>query len=57
VEQIRWALISTDPSPSRACAKPFVMLGAMTHPFWFSAERWVVRALLLAVIALNLGIV
>jgi vitamin B12/bleomycin/antimicrobial peptide transport system ATP-binding/permease protein len=30
---------------------------AMTHPFWFSEDRWVARGLLLAVIALNLGIV
>jgi putative ATP-binding cassette transporter len=29
----------------------------MTHPFWFSEDRWAARGLLLAVIALNLGIV
>jgi hypothetical protein len=26
----------------------------MTHPFWFSEDRWAARGLLLAVIALNL---
>jgi vitamin B12/bleomycin/antimicrobial peptide transport system ATP-binding/permease protein len=30
---------------------------SMTHPFWFSEDRWAARGLLLAVIALNLGIV
>jgi len=30
---------------------------AMTYPFWFSEDRWAARGLLLAVIALNLGIV
>ncbi len=30
---------------------------AMTHPYWFSEDRWPARGLLLAVIALNLGIV
>jgi len=30
---------------------------AMTHPFWFSEDRWAAWGLLLAVIALNLGIV
>jgi vitamin B12/bleomycin/antimicrobial peptide transport system ATP-binding/permease protein len=30
---------------------------AMTYPYWFSEERWSARGLLLAVIALNLGIV
>jgi putative ATP-binding cassette transporter len=29
----------------------------MTYPFWFSEDRWAARGLLLAVIALNLGIV
>jgi putative ATP-binding cassette transporter len=29
----------------------------MTHPYWFSEDRWVAWGLLLAVIALNLGIV
>lgn len=29
----------------------------MTYPYWFSEERWAARGLLLAVIALNLGIV
>jgi vitamin B12/bleomycin/antimicrobial peptide transport system ATP-binding/permease protein len=29
----------------------------MTHPFWFSEDRWTVWGLLFAVIALNLGIV
>jgi len=29
----------------------------MTHPFWFSGDRWAARGLLLAVIALNLAIV
>lgn len=29
----------------------------MTYPYWFSEERWSARGLLLAVIALNLGIV
>jgi putative ATP-binding cassette transporter len=29
----------------------------MTHPFWFSEDRWAARGLLLAVTALNLGIV
>jgi ABC-type uncharacterized transport system fused permease/ATPase subunit len=30
---------------------------AMTHPFWFSEERWAAWGLLLAVIALNLATV
>jgi ABC-type uncharacterized transport system fused permease/ATPase subunit len=30
---------------------------AMTYPYWLSEERWSARGLLLAVIALNLGIV
>src|ERR1700730_6741135 len=30
---------------------------AMTHPYWFSEDRWAAWGLLLAVIALNLGIV
>ncbi|MCU1342181.1 MAG: transporter ATP-binding protein, partial [Candidatus Acidoferrum typicum] len=30
---------------------------AMTHPYWFSEDRWAARGLLIAVIALNLGIV
>jgi len=29
----------------------------MTHPFWFSDDRWAARGLLLAVVALNLGMV
>ena len=29
----------------------------MTRPFWFSEDRWAAWGLLLAVIALNLGIV
>ena len=29
----------------------------MTHPFWFSEDRWAARGLLFAVVALNLGIV
>jgi putative ATP-binding cassette transporter len=29
----------------------------MTHPYWFSEDRWAARGLLLVVIALNLGIV
>jgi putative ATP-binding cassette transporter len=29
----------------------------MSRPFWFSEDRWAARGLLLAVIALNLGIV
>jgi putative ATP-binding cassette transporter len=29
----------------------------MTYPYWFSEDRWAARGLLLAVIALNLGIV
>jgi vitamin B12/bleomycin/antimicrobial peptide transport system ATP-binding/permease protein len=46
--------------------RPFAITGlrqvlrdawAMTHPFWFSEDRWAARGLLLAVIALNLGIV
>ncbi|HXA04185.1 MAG TPA: ABC transporter ATP-binding protein/permease [Bryobacteraceae bacterium] len=30
---------------------------ALSHPYWFSEERWAARGLLLVVIALNLGIV
>jgi vitamin B12/bleomycin/antimicrobial peptide transport system ATP-binding/permease protein len=30
---------------------------AITHPYWFSEDRWAARGLLLVVIALNLGIV
>ena len=50
------------PDPQR----PFAISGlrqvlrdawAMTYPFWFSEDRWAARGLLLAVIALNLGIV
>jgi putative ATP-binding cassette transporter len=46
--------------------RPFAVTGrrqvlrdawAMTHPFWFSEDRWAAWGLLLAVIALNLGIV
>ena len=46
--------------------RPFAITGlrqvlrdawAMTHPFWFSEDRWAARGLLLAVIDLNLGIV
>jgi vitamin B12/bleomycin/antimicrobial peptide transport system ATP-binding/permease protein len=46
--------------------RPFAITGlrqvlrdawVMTHPFWFSEDRWAARGLLLAVIALNLGIV
>jgi putative ATP-binding cassette transporter len=46
--------------------RPFAVTGlrqvlrdawAMTHPFWFSEDRWAARGLLLAVIALNLGTV
>jgi vitamin B12/bleomycin/antimicrobial peptide transport system ATP-binding/permease protein len=29
----------------------------MTHPYWFSEDRWAARGLLLVVIALHLGIV
>src|SRR3954453_5476359 len=29
----------------------------MTHPYWFSEDRWAARGLLLVVVALNLGIV
>jgi vitamin B12/bleomycin/antimicrobial peptide transport system ATP-binding/permease protein len=46
--------------------RPFAITGmrhvlrdawAMSHPFWFSEDRWAARGLLLTVIALNLGIV
>src|SRR5579864_7346184 len=46
--------------------RPFAVTGlrqvlcdawAMTHPFWFSEDRWAARGLLFAVIALNLGTV
>jgi ABC-type uncharacterized transport system fused permease/ATPase subunit len=30
---------------------------AITHPYWFSEDRWAARGLLVVVIALNLGIV
>ena len=30
---------------------------ALSYPYWFSEERWAARGLLLAAIALNLGIV
>ena len=56
----------TNPLSSPNHQRPFAVTGlrqvlrdawAMTHPFWFSEDRWAARGLLLAVIALNLGIV
>jgi len=52
----------SDPNRQR----PFAIVGLrqvlrdawmMTYPYWFSEDRWAARGLLLAVIALNLGIV
>jgi putative ATP-binding cassette transporter len=51
---------------SRDHQRPFAITGlrqvlrdvwAMTHPYWFSEDRWAAWGLLLAVIALNLAIV
>jgi putative ATP-binding cassette transporter len=59
-------LRQTTPLNAANGQRPFAITGlrqilrdawAMTHPFWFSEDRWAARGLLLAVIALNLGIV
>jgi putative ATP-binding cassette transporter len=57
---------SADLNRTRDQQGPFAITGlrqvlrdawAMTHPYWFSEDRWAAWGLLLAVIALNLGIV
>jgi putative ATP-binding cassette transporter len=59
-------LSRTNPQSGPNQQKPFAITGlrqvlrdgwAMTHPYWFSEDRWAARGLLLAVIVLNLGIV
>jgi ABC-type uncharacterized transport system fused permease/ATPase subunit len=59
-------LSRTDPQSDPNRQRPFAITGlrqvlrdawSMTHPYWFSEDRWAARGLLLAVIVLNLAIV
>jgi vitamin B12/bleomycin/antimicrobial peptide transport system ATP-binding/permease protein len=59
-------LSRTDPQSGPNRQRPFAITGlrqvlrdawSMTHPYWFSEDRWAARGLLLAVIVLNLAIV
>jgi vitamin B12/bleomycin/antimicrobial peptide transport system ATP-binding/permease protein len=58
-------LSRTDPQSGPNCQRPAITdlrqvlrdAWSMTHPYWFSEDRWAARGLLLAVIVLNLAIV